>query len=138
MPPPKRRRRSSSISNDSSKENIDNEEEEDDYPRSSKHRGTINDKSQFKSGNSTNSQARNSRTTIQEVDRVSDEEMHEEDASECGTIKSVKLVNFMCHEKFQIELGPRVNFITGRNGSKYIRSSSLSFLYSPRHFTNGI
>lgn len=34
-----------------------------------------------------------------------------------GTIKSLKLINFMCHESFELSLGPRVNFIIGPNGS---------------------
>lgn len=34
-----------------------------------------------------------------------------------GTIKSIKLVNFMCHDSFELELGPKVNFIIGPNGS---------------------
>ena len=34
-----------------------------------------------------------------------------------GTIKSVRLQNFMCHENLRVDLGPRINFITGENGS---------------------
>jgi len=34
-----------------------------------------------------------------------------------GTVKSVRLQNFMCHENLHVELGPRINFITGENGS---------------------
>lgn len=34
-----------------------------------------------------------------------------------GTIKSIKLINFMCHDCFELELGPKVNFIIGPNGS---------------------
>lgn len=34
-----------------------------------------------------------------------------------GTIKSIELVNFMCHDSFKLSLGPRVNFIIGCNGS---------------------
>jgi structural maintenance of chromosomes protein 6 len=34
-----------------------------------------------------------------------------------GTIKTVLLQNFMCHEHLKIELGPRINFIVGENGS---------------------
>lgn len=34
-----------------------------------------------------------------------------------GTIKSIKLVNFMCHDSFALEFGPKVNFIIGPNGS---------------------
>lgn len=34
-----------------------------------------------------------------------------------GYIKKISLRNFMCHENFQLELGPRLNFIVGSNGS---------------------
>lgn len=34
-----------------------------------------------------------------------------------GSIKSIELINFMCHSNFVIKLGPKVNFIIGRNGS---------------------
>lgn len=34
-----------------------------------------------------------------------------------GFIKKVQLRNFMCHEHFELELGPRLNFIVGNNGS---------------------
>lgn len=34
-----------------------------------------------------------------------------------GFIKKVKLRNFMCHENFELSLGPRLNFIVGNNGS---------------------
>lgn len=34
-----------------------------------------------------------------------------------GAVKSLKLVNFMCHESFDITFGPRVNFVIGPNGS---------------------
>lgn len=39
---------------------------------------------------------------------------------ECGVVKSLKLVNFMCHGHFAIDFGPRINFVVGRNGSKLI------------------
>lgn len=34
-----------------------------------------------------------------------------------GYIKCITLVNFMCHSNFSLELGPRLNFIVGNNGS---------------------
>ncbi|SCV05937.1 LANO_0H18470g1_1 [Lachancea nothofagi CBS 11611] len=34
-----------------------------------------------------------------------------------GYIKHLKLRNFMCHEHFQLDLGPKLNFIVGNNGS---------------------
>ena len=35
-----------------------------------------------------------------------------------GIIENVTLVNFLCHSHLYVPFGPRVNFITGRNGSK--------------------
>ena len=37
--------------------------------------------------------------------------------SECGIIESVHMENFMCHENLKIDLCPRINYITGQNGS---------------------
>mmetsp|Transcript_38319 Transcript_38319/g.95079 ORF Transcript_38319/g.95079 Transcript_38319/m.95079 type:complete len:1065 (-) Transcript_38319:299-3493(-) len=34
-----------------------------------------------------------------------------------GTILRVKVTNFMCHHNLEVELGPRINFIVGENGS---------------------
>ena len=39
------------------------------------------------------------------------------EGSPSGYIKKVILRNFMCHENFELELGPRLNFIVGNNGS---------------------
>ena len=45
-------------------------------------------------------------TTDEEVDEI-----------RSGYIKKVSLRNFMCHENFELELGPKLNFIVGSNGS---------------------
>ncbi|CAN1146408.1 Structural maintenance of chromosomes protein 6B [Linum perenne] len=42
-----------------------------------------------------------------------------------GTIKRIRVENFMCHSNLQIELGPLVNFITDQNGSRFQLSSSI-------------
>lgn len=34
-----------------------------------------------------------------------------------GTVKLINVLNFMCHESFEMELGPGVNFVIGPNGS---------------------
>lgn len=52
-----------------------------------------------------------------------DEEMHDAvtfsiQRSKAGTVKRIRLENFMCHSNLEIELGEWVNFITGQNGSK--------------------
>ncbi|KAI5466512.1 hypothetical protein BGZ63DRAFT_347395 [Mariannaea sp. PMI_226] len=38
-------------------------------------------------------------------------------ASESGIIESITCINFMCHERLHVELGPLINFIVGENGS---------------------
>lgn len=37
--------------------------------------------------------------------------------SEHGILERVECYNFMCHDQFQVELGPLINFIVGKNGS---------------------
>ncbi|CAK9135142.1 unnamed protein product [Ilex paraguariensis] len=36
---------------------------------------------------------------------------------QAGIVSKIRLENFMCHSNLEIELGDRVNFITGQNGS---------------------
>lgn len=52
-------------------------------------------------------------------DESSDEDADLEDSSpaQAGVIERLVLKNFMCHESFELELGPQLNFIIGRNGS---------------------
>ncbi|CRK22251.1 hypothetical protein BN1723_012635 [Verticillium longisporum] len=38
-------------------------------------------------------------------------------AAENGIIENVECINFMCHERLYVELGPLINFIVGENGS---------------------
>ncbi|KAF7728561.1 Structural maintenance of chromosomes protein 6 [Apophysomyces ossiformis] len=37
--------------------------------------------------------------------------------AEAGTIAEVEAINFMCHRNLKVELGPKINFVTGHNGS---------------------
>lgn len=39
------------------------------------------------------------------------------DSLESGFLKSLSLINFMCHDSLELEFGPQINFIIGRNGS---------------------
>lgn len=36
-----------------------------------------------------------------------------------GTIRRIRVENFMCHSNLSIDFIDRVNFITGQNGSKF-------------------
>ena len=35
----------------------------------------------------------------------------------CGKIIKIQLVDFMCHKNLHVDLGDRINFITGQNGT---------------------
>lgn len=37
--------------------------------------------------------------------------------AKAGVIEKITLKNFMCHDSFELVLGPQINFIIGRNGS---------------------
>ncbi|KAI8376349.1 uncharacterized protein BYT42DRAFT_574286 [Radiomyces spectabilis] len=39
------------------------------------------------------------------------------DVAEAGTIARVEVVNFMCHKYLKVDLGPKINFVIGHNGS---------------------
>lgn len=49
--------------------------------------------------------------------RVFVEPMSNPDRSQAGIVSKIRLENFMCHNNLEIELGSRVNFVTGQNGS---------------------
>lgn len=54
----------------------------------------------------------------QNTQRSSDNSLEDKDINPpAGYIKRIILKNFMCHEHFQLELGSRLNFIIGNNGS---------------------
>lgn len=38
-------------------------------------------------------------------------------AAENGILESIECINFMCHERLKVELGPLLNFVVGENGS---------------------
>lgn len=53
-----------------------------------------------------------------ELEKIEDEELLADGGTiKAGYIKTIKLLNFMCHEHFQIELTPNLNFIIGNNGT---------------------
>ena len=66
--------------------------------------------------NTNQKKKKDGRRTQDEMERKADEEEEEVEIMP-GTIKSVRLQNFMCHENLRVDLGPRINFITGENGS---------------------
>ncbi|KAJ2016071.1 Structural maintenance of chromosomes protein 6 [Coemansia sp. S680] len=53
------------------------------------------------------------------VTRIRGRQTHESQAGEpeIGIVESIEIVDFMCHEKATVNLCPKVNFITGQNGS---------------------
>lgn len=46
-----------------------------------------------------------------------DEALEDNSPSTAGVIEKIVLKNFMCHDSFELNLGPQLNFIIGRNGS---------------------
>eukprot|EP01039_Chlorochromonas_danica_P001809 gene1809-1976_t len=61
-----------------------------------------------------------------EADEMDEDEEEEEEPDggrklktnfEAGVIRSIYAENFMCHRKFQVKLGPGLNFVVGANGS---------------------
>lgn len=57
-----------------------------------------------------------------ESESDSDDELENEDQvdsspAKAGVIEKIILKNFMCHDSFELNLGPQLNFIIGRNGS---------------------
>ncbi|KAK8266187.1 hypothetical protein V6Z12_D12G229500 [Gossypium hirsutum] len=55
--------------------------------------------------------------TTMSSSRVFSGQMYGAQRSGAGTIRRIRLENFMCHNSLEIELGEWVNFITGQNGS---------------------
>lgn len=38
----------------------------------------------------------------------------------CGSVKSIRLKNFMCHSNLEFNFGDKMNLVVGRNGSKLV------------------
>lgn len=55
-----------------------------------------------------------------------------------GTIEYIELVNFMCHSFLKVNLGPKINFVIGRNGSgkSAILTALTVCMGAKAHFTN--
>lgn len=53
----------------------------------------------------------------EDLDANSEDDRGGNSPAKAGVIESLVLRNFMCHEYFEIEFGPQLNFIIGRNGS---------------------
>ncbi|KAJ2801456.1 Structural maintenance of chromosomes protein 6, partial [Coemansia furcata] len=65
------------------------------------------------------SQRRHSSQRNTNVTRVRGKHTHESRGAEpeIGIVESIEIVDFMCHEMATVNLCPKVNFITGQNGS---------------------
>lgn len=65
------------------------------------------------------------RTGKEEAEESSDEDEEEDEDSgwgnkkfaRAGILKNIYMENFMCHERYNVDLGPNINFINGPNGS---------------------
>ena len=53
----------------------------------------------------------------EEAEQSLEEEDLEPEAERGGIIKEIVLENFMCHKHLKTVLGPKINFLTGPNGS---------------------
>ena len=58
-------------------------------------------------------------TSIANISEENDNYAYEDLHGRPGYIKSIRLINFMCHDNFFFEFSPRVNVIHGENGSKF-------------------
>lgn len=52
-----------------------------------------------------------------EEESSDEDEDEDSNPAEAGIIERLELRNFMCHDYFELSLGPQLNFIIGRNGS---------------------
>lgn len=60
------------------------------------------------------------RRKLGDDEETSDDSDEEDDVghrNKAGYIKKLTLKNFMCHDHFELDFGPQMNFIIGRNGS---------------------
>ena len=55
-----------------------------------------------------------------------------QEISVSGKLEVITLVNFLCHSHLEVPLGPNVNFIIGKNGSKFKNSQGNSSLCCKR------
>ncbi|KAG9250152.1 P-loop containing nucleoside triphosphate hydrolase protein [Emericellopsis atlantica] len=53
----------------------------------------------------------------QAIRRQREKQVGQNAAAESGIIESVTCINFMCHTRLHVELGPLINFVVGENGS---------------------
>lgn len=49
-----------------------------------------------------------------EDDQITDTEIEPTESTGLGSIQSVQLCNFMCHSFLKVDLGDKINFITGQ------------------------
>ncbi|XP_065214698.1 structural maintenance of chromosomes protein 6-like [Planococcus citri] len=96
------------------------QENPDGSPRPKRSRLTRSQPFQVLSLPTVSNRQRNSRVAVSQSPNVivELEPLHyESENSIAGVIKKLELTNFMCHGNFDIEFNPRINFISGANGS---------------------
>ncbi|CAJ0906698.1 16840_t:CDS:2, partial [Entrophospora sp. SA101] len=91
----RRKRTSKAISDDESVEYISSSERQSSSRRKTKAK---------------RSRSNTDREEIYDVERMSA-------TAESGVIDSIELINFMCHKFLKVSFGPKINFVTGHNGS---------------------
>lgn len=77
---------------------------------------TQQDSNESEDDNSDEDSSEGSESESEDSDEENDE-VQDSSPSTAGVIERLVLKNFMCHESFELNLSPQLNFIIGRNGS---------------------
>lgn len=51
---------------------------------------------------------------------------NEQAVAEMGVIEMIEMFDFMCHKHLKVPFGPKINFVIGHNGSKYLMRCNYS------------
>ena len=65
-----------------------------------------------------------------QCDRIHQKIIKSKEFSDAGSIISIELMNFMNHSHYTLNLCPKINFISGKNGSgKSVFSAALQVIF---------